>query len=173
MDMPETSPVPEVPTEAERAPQMGAERAPQMHPPRRAGDNTVFVGKKGTMGYVLAVVTQFNNGAKEVTVKARGKLISRAVDVVEIVRHRFMPNSSSRHKHIHRGARFGRRIDEQGLFDRDQDPEVVAWQGFWIRKASPSRCFSAPYSVSAGCHISRMMLIFFLLAMAPRDTSTR
>jgi DNA-binding protein len=59
----------------------------------RAGDNTVFVGKKGTMGYVLAVVTQFNNGATEVNVKARGKLISRAVDVVEIVRHRFMPNA--------------------------------------------------------------------------------
>lgn len=55
--------------------------------------NIVFVGKKGTMGYVLAVVTQFNNGATEVVIKARGKLISRAVDVVEIVRHRFMPNS--------------------------------------------------------------------------------
>ena len=63
--------------------------------PHRSGreDNTVYVGKKGTMGYVLAVVTQFNNGAKEVTVKARGKLISRAVDVVEIVRHRFMPDA--------------------------------------------------------------------------------
>jgi DNA-binding protein len=61
-------------------------------PPRR-DDNTVYVGKKGTMGYVLAVVTQFNNGASEVTVKARGKLISRAVDVVEIVRHRFMPSA--------------------------------------------------------------------------------
>jgi DNA-binding protein len=60
---------------------------------RRRDDNTVYVGKKGTMGYVLAVVTQFNNGANEVTVKARGKLISRAVDVVEIVRHRFMPNA--------------------------------------------------------------------------------
>lgn len=61
--------------------------------PRRRDDNTVYVGKKGTMGYVLAVVTQFNNGASAVTVKARGKLISRAVDVVEIVRHRFMPNA--------------------------------------------------------------------------------
>lgn len=60
---------------------------------RRRDDNTVYVGKKGTMGYVLAVVTQFNNGASEVTVKARGKLISRAVDVVEIVRHRFMPSA--------------------------------------------------------------------------------
>ena len=56
-------------------------------------DNVVFVGKKGAMGYVLAVVTQFNNGAKEVSVKARGKLISRAVDVAEIVRNRFMPDA--------------------------------------------------------------------------------
>ncbi|MFH2106466.1 MAG: DNA-binding protein Alba [Candidatus Micrarchaeota archaeon] len=59
----------------------------------RKDDNTVFIGKKGTMGYVLAVVTQFNNGAEEVAVKARGKLISRAVDVTEIVRNRFMPNA--------------------------------------------------------------------------------
>jgi hypothetical protein len=51
-------------------------------PTRMRDDNTVFVGKKGTMGYVLAVVTQFNNGADNVVVKARGKLISRAVDVV-------------------------------------------------------------------------------------------
>ena len=60
---------------------------------RRKDDNIVYIGKKGAMGYVLAVVTQFNNGAPEVTVKARGKLISRAVDVVEIVKNRFMPNS--------------------------------------------------------------------------------
>ena len=61
--------------------------------PRKREDNIVYIGKKGTMGYVLAVVTQFNNGAADVTVKARGKLISRAVDVVEIVRHRFMLNA--------------------------------------------------------------------------------
>lgn len=61
-------------------------------PQARNDGNTVYIGKKGTMGYVLAVVTQFNNGANEVNVKARGKLISRAVDVVEIVRHRFMSN---------------------------------------------------------------------------------
>ncbi len=52
--------------------------------------NTVFVGKKGTMAYVLAVVTQINQGAREVTVKARGKAISRAVDVAEIVKARFL-----------------------------------------------------------------------------------
>jgi DNA-binding protein len=55
-----------------------------------AEENTVFVGKKGTMAYVLAVVTQMNQGAKEVTIKARGKAISRAVDVAEIVRNKFV-----------------------------------------------------------------------------------
>ena len=38
-------------------------------------DNTVFVGNKPVMNYVLAVVTQFNNGANEVAIKARGKAI--------------------------------------------------------------------------------------------------
>jgi archaea-specific DNA-binding protein len=61
---------------------------------RRRDDNTIYVGKKGTMGYVLAVVTQFNNGAPGVSIKARGKLISKAVDVAEIVRHRFMPGAT-------------------------------------------------------------------------------
>jgi DNA-binding protein Alba len=49
--------------------------------------NFVYIGKKGAMAYVLAVVTQFGMGAKEVIVKARGKSISRAVDVAEIVRN--------------------------------------------------------------------------------------
>jgi len=56
-----------------------------------AEDNGVSVGKKPSMNYVLAVVTQFNNNAKTVTVKARGRSISKAVDVAEIVRNRFMP----------------------------------------------------------------------------------
>ncbi len=53
-------------------------------------ENTVFVGKKGTMAYVLAVVTQLNQGATEVRIKARGQAISRAVDVAEIVRNKFV-----------------------------------------------------------------------------------
>lgn len=60
---------------------------------RRAMDeNVVYVGKKGTMAYVLAVVTQMNQGAKEVVIKARGKAISRAVDVAEIVKNKFVEN---------------------------------------------------------------------------------
>ena len=63
---------------------------PMVGAPKGTDDNTVFIGKKGVMSYVLAVVTQFNNGASEVIIKARGKAISRAVDVAEVVRQRFM-----------------------------------------------------------------------------------
>jgi len=54
-----------------------------------ADDNTVYVGSKPAMNYALAVVTQLNDGHDLVNVKARGKAISRAVDVAEIVRNRF------------------------------------------------------------------------------------
>ena len=45
------------------------------------------------MNYVLAVVTQFNEGSNSVLLRARGKAISRAVDAAEIVRNRFVPDS--------------------------------------------------------------------------------
>ncbi len=55
--------------------------------------NTVFIGRKPTMNYVLAVITLFGGGeTKEVTLKARGMAISTAVDVAEITRRRFMEN---------------------------------------------------------------------------------
>jgi DNA-binding protein len=60
---------------------------PTMQPMK---ENTVFVGNKPVMNYVLAVVTQFNNGASEVAIKARGKAISRAVDTAEISLNRFL-----------------------------------------------------------------------------------
>ena len=47
--------------------------------------NAVLIGNKPVMNYVLACITLFHGGAKEVNVKARGKSISRAVDVVEVV----------------------------------------------------------------------------------------
>jgi DNA-binding protein len=53
-------------------------------------ENTIFVGNKPPMSYVLAVVTQFNGGSDEVLIKARGRAISRAVDTAEIVRNRFV-----------------------------------------------------------------------------------
>jgi DNA-binding protein len=54
-------------------------------------DNIIFVGRKPSMSYVLALVTQLGL-QQEVHVKARGQSISKAVDVVEIVRNKFMPD---------------------------------------------------------------------------------
>lgn len=56
-------------------------------------ENIVYIGTKPVMNYVLAVVTQMNGGTSEVVLKARGKAISRAVDVAEIVRNRFIPEA--------------------------------------------------------------------------------
>jgi archaea-specific DNA-binding protein len=53
-------------------------------------ENVVYIGNKPVMNYVLAVVTQMNGGASDVMLKARGRAISRAVDVAEIVRNRFI-----------------------------------------------------------------------------------
>lgn len=55
-----------------------------------AEENIVYIGNKPVMNYVLAVVTQMNSGVTEVILKARGRAISRAVDVAEIVRNRFI-----------------------------------------------------------------------------------
>ena len=56
-------------------------------------ENTIFVGNKPPMSYVLAVVMQFNGGSDEVIIKARGRAISRAVDTAEITRNRFVTNA--------------------------------------------------------------------------------
>ena len=55
-------------------------------------NNTVFIGKKPVMNYVLACLTLFQNGANEVTIKARGRSISTAVDSAEILRKKFSPD---------------------------------------------------------------------------------
>ena len=51
---------------------------------------TVYIGLKPTMTYVFQVITQLNSGGGTVHVKARGNAIARAVDVVEVVRRRFL-----------------------------------------------------------------------------------
>jgi len=50
----------------------------------------IFVGKKSVMNYVLAALLQFDSGAKEIVLKARGRAISKAVDVAEIIKRRLL-----------------------------------------------------------------------------------
>ncbi|GAH38153.1 unnamed protein product, partial [marine sediment metagenome] len=57
---------------------------------RREGqENAVFVGRRPTMNYVMAVMMVLNKG-EDCTVKARGKAISHAVDICEILKNRFL-----------------------------------------------------------------------------------
>ena len=54
-------------------------------------DNSIFVGNKPFMNYVTGVVMQFTTkNASEVIIKARGKFISRAVDIAEVSAKRFL-----------------------------------------------------------------------------------
>ncbi len=77
-------------------------------------ENTVFIGNKKLMNYVLAIVTQFNSAnADEVVVKARGRAISTAVDVVEVTKNRFMPDLV--YKDIKLGTESAKREDGSEL----------------------------------------------------------
>jgi DNA-binding protein len=57
--------------------------------------DTILIGKKPVMAYATAVMMHFSGGAKELTIKARGRAISTAVDVIEVVRRRFFEGKLS------------------------------------------------------------------------------
>jgi DNA-binding protein len=61
-------------------------------PKPRRDESVVFVGSKPLMSYITACVTQLNRNPEELVIKARGRAISRAVDVAEVLRNRFMPD---------------------------------------------------------------------------------
>jgi|SRR3989344_170083 len=54
---------------------------------KKSGNNDIFIGNKPFMKYVIATMMQLkeNNSA---IIKARGKFISRGVDVAEVVKKR-------------------------------------------------------------------------------------
>ncbi len=54
-------------------------------------DQVIFVGDKPFMNYVTGVVMQFTTqNAGQSTIKARGKFISKAVDIAEVTTKRFL-----------------------------------------------------------------------------------
>src|SRR3989338_6047664 len=58
--------------------------------------SSIFIGNKPFMNYVTGVVMQFTaKNSEDVVIKARGKFISRAVDVAEVASKRFMDNAVS------------------------------------------------------------------------------
>jgi DNA-binding protein len=53
--------------------------------------NVVYIGRKPPMSYVMAIITSFTGSdTKQVTLKARGRAITTAVDAAEITRRRFL-----------------------------------------------------------------------------------
>jgi DNA-binding protein len=78
-------------------------------------DSKVFIGKKKSMNYVLAAIVILNDN-RPVRLLARGKSISRAVDVAEILRNNFM-----------KGANYGEvLIDSEELTNRDGSKSNVS-----------------------------------------------
>ena len=69
--------------------------------PKEDKDNIIFIGIKPFMNYVTGVVMQFKTkGQEEVIVSARGKFISKAVDVVEVARRTFLKEENIQVKNI-------------------------------------------------------------------------
>ena len=52
-------------------------------------NNIVYVGSKPIINYCMAVIENFRHG-DSVALKARGRAISRAVDVAEVTRNRYL-----------------------------------------------------------------------------------
>jgi DNA-binding protein Alba len=79
-------------SQSEAVPTISGEQA-RKRPTTPIPENTVLIGKKPIMGYVVAALMQFQRGANKAVLKARGGNISRAVDVAEILRNKFLPGS--------------------------------------------------------------------------------
>ena len=68
------------------------ERENDTKEPMHGEPNTVYIGKRPTMNYVMATMIVLNKG-ESCTIKARGQSISHAVDVAEILMKKFFPSA--------------------------------------------------------------------------------
>jgi len=72
---------------------------------QKSQENSIFIGGKPFMNYVTGVIMQFGNGADEVVVKARGKFISKGVDVAEVARRKFLAEQNVSVKDVSIGSK--------------------------------------------------------------------
>lgn len=104
-------------------------------PPGSTGPGvTVYIGTKPVMTYVFQVVAQLNSGAA-VVVKARGNAIGKAVDVVEVVRRRFLE---------HQVAIGSIVIDTERLTNRDGRDANVSSIAIPLTRTTPVPSVTAP-----------------------------
>ncbi len=70
----------------------------------KSKENSIFIGGKPFMNYVTGVIVQFNKDAEEVTIKARGKFITKGVDVAEVARRKFLQDKNVSVKDVSIGS---------------------------------------------------------------------
>ena len=68
------------------------ETSEETRPVRTSPPNHIFIGKKPVMSYAMSALIQLAQSG-EIVIKARGMVISRAVDVAEIVTKRLGNNA--------------------------------------------------------------------------------
>lgn len=62
---------------------------------KKIEENEILVGGKPFMNYVTGVVMQFTTKkATQIVIKSRGKFISKAVDVAEVARRKFLKDQN-------------------------------------------------------------------------------
>jgi len=62
--------------------------------PEPSRHNLVIMGIKPIMNYVVACLTVFNEGSETVLIRARGKHINKAVDMVQLLRRVFLKDAA-------------------------------------------------------------------------------
>jgi len=86
----ETAPKQAPPKPEKTTPELVVEEKAAKKPANKEAE-VIFIGNKPPMSYVMAVITALSSDATtEITLKARGRAITTAVDVAEIARNRFI-----------------------------------------------------------------------------------
>jgi DNA-binding protein Alba len=52
-------------------------------------EGIIIVGKKPVMNYVVAGISCFKNGMKEIKIISRGKVTSKAIDTAELIKRHY------------------------------------------------------------------------------------
>jgi archaea-specific DNA-binding protein len=79
-------------------------------------DNIVFVGNKTFPSYIKSITFQFTKGEKdEVVIKARGKYITRAVDLAEVMKKRQIEDKDIIVKEINIGSEEHKNANKQNV----------------------------------------------------------
>ncbi len=78
-----------------------AQALPEQKPQTKENDNVIFIGEKPIINYVRSISVQLSKqNTGEVIVRSRGKFISKAVDIVEISKRKFLEKEGVKIKNI-------------------------------------------------------------------------